>query len=63
VGATSSQVISRLSGERTTGYGFLNAAQAASIELIPFTTRITEDKRDRYLEQKLLAEKSGILNW
>jgi putative DNA primase/helicase len=33
------------------------------IKLIPFTTRITEDKRDRYLEQKLLAEKSGILNW
>ncbi|MDR1252239.1 MAG: hypothetical protein LBK62_08730, partial [Treponema sp.] len=33
------------------------------IKLIPFTTRITEDKRDRYLEQKLLSEKSGILNW
>jgi putative DNA primase/helicase len=33
------------------------------IKLIPFTTRITEDKRDRYLEQKLLTEKSGILNW
>jgi putative DNA primase/helicase len=32
-------------------------------KLIPFTTRITEDKRDRYLEQKLLVEKSGILNW
>jgi putative DNA primase/helicase len=33
------------------------------IKLIPFTTRITEDKRDRYLEQKLLTEKSGILSW
>jgi putative DNA primase/helicase len=33
------------------------------IKLIPFTTRITEDKRDRYLEQKLLTENSGILNW
>jgi putative DNA primase/helicase len=33
------------------------------IKLIPFTTRIAEDKRDRYLEQKLLTEKSGILNW
>jgi putative DNA primase/helicase len=33
------------------------------IKLIPFTTTITEDKRDRYLEQKLLTEKSGILNW
>jgi putative DNA primase/helicase len=33
------------------------------IKLIPFTTRITEEKRDRYLEQKLLTEKSGILNW
>ncbi|MDR2740538.1 MAG: DUF5906 domain-containing protein [Treponema sp.] len=33
------------------------------IKLIPFTTRITDDKRDPYLDQKLLAEKSGILNW
>jgi putative DNA primase/helicase len=33
------------------------------IKLIPFTTRITEDKRDRYLDQKLLTENSGILNW
>jgi putative DNA primase/helicase len=33
------------------------------IKLIPFTTRITEDKMDKYLEQKLLAEKSGILKW
>jgi putative DNA primase/helicase len=33
------------------------------IKLIPFTTRITEDKRDPYLDQKLLTEKSGILNW
>jgi putative DNA primase/helicase len=33
------------------------------IKLIPFTTRITEDKMDKYLEQKLLEEKSGILNW
>ena len=33
------------------------------IKLIPFTTRITDDKRDPYLDQKLLSEKSGILNW
>jgi putative DNA primase/helicase len=33
------------------------------IKLIPFTTRITEDRMDRNLEQKLLEEKSGILNW
>jgi putative DNA primase/helicase len=33
------------------------------IKLIPFITRITEDKRDPYLDQKLLTEKSGILNW
>jgi putative DNA primase/helicase len=32
------------------------------IKLIPFTTRITEDKRDPYLDQKPLTEKSGILN-
>ena len=33
------------------------------IKLIPFTTRISNDKMDRDLEQKLLEEKSGILNW
>jgi putative DNA primase/helicase len=33
------------------------------IKLIPFTTTISDEKRDKYLEQKLLAEKSGILNW
>jgi len=33
------------------------------IKLIPFTTLITEEKRDRHLEQKLLEEKPGILNW
>jgi len=33
------------------------------IKLIPFTTLITEEKMDRNLEQKLMEEKSGILNW
>jgi putative DNA primase/helicase len=33
------------------------------IKLIPFTTTIPEEKMDKYLEQKLLEEKSGILNW
>jgi putative DNA primase/helicase len=33
------------------------------IKLIPFTTRIAEDKQDKYLEQKLRGEASGILNW
>ena len=33
------------------------------IKLIPFTTTIAEEKQDKYLEQKLLEEKSGILNW
>jgi len=33
------------------------------IKLIPFTTTITEENMDRHLEQKLLEEKSGILNW
>jgi putative DNA primase/helicase len=33
------------------------------IKLIPFTTTIESEKQDRYLEQKLLEEKSGILNW
>ena len=33
------------------------------IKLIPFTTRIPEDKQDKRLEEKLKAEASGILNW
>jgi putative DNA primase/helicase len=33
------------------------------IKLIPFTTRIPEEKQDRGLEEKLRGEASGILNW
>jgi putative DNA primase/helicase len=33
------------------------------IKLIPFTTRIEEEKQDKHLEEKLRAESSGILNW
>jgi len=33
------------------------------IKLIPFTTRISEDKQDKMLEEKLRKEASGILNW
>jgi putative DNA primase/helicase len=33
------------------------------IKLIPFTTRIEEEKQDKNLEMKLKAEASGILNW
>ena len=33
------------------------------IKLIPFTTRIEEVKQDKHLEQKLLLEGPGILNW
>jgi putative DNA primase/helicase len=33
------------------------------IKLIPFTTRIPEERQDKYLERKLKDEASGILNW
>ena len=33
------------------------------IKLIPFTTRIEEENQDKHLEQKLIDEGSGILNW
>jgi len=33
------------------------------IKLIPFTTRIPEEKQDKHLEEKLKQEASGILNW
>ena len=33
------------------------------IKLIPFTVIIPEEKRDRNLTEKLMAENSGILNW
>jgi putative DNA primase/helicase len=33
------------------------------IKLIPFTTRIEEENQDKHLEEKLMREGSGILNW
>jgi len=33
------------------------------IKLVPFTTRIPEEKQDKNLEEKLKQEASGILNW
>ncbi|GHV14734.1 hypothetical protein FACS189491_11370 [Spirochaetia bacterium] len=33
------------------------------IKLIPFTTRIADEKQDKNLEEKLRGEASGILNW
>jgi putative DNA primase/helicase len=33
------------------------------IKLIPFTTTITAEKQDKHLEEKLLQEGPGILNW
>jgi putative DNA primase/helicase len=33
------------------------------IKLIPFITRIEEENQDKHLEQKLIQESSGILNW
>ncbi|GHV22927.1 hypothetical protein FACS189494_10400 [Spirochaetia bacterium] len=33
------------------------------IKLIPFTTTIPAEKQDKHLDQKLLEEGLGILNW
>jgi|TergutMp193P3_1026864.scaffolds.fasta_scaffold53565_2 putative DNA primase/helicase len=33
------------------------------IKLVPFVNRIPEEKQDKHLEEKLIAEASGILNW
>ena len=33
------------------------------IKLIPFTVSIPEEKRDKHLQEKLLEENAGILNW
>jgi putative DNA primase/helicase len=33
------------------------------IKLIPFTTTIAEEKQDKHLEQRLMREGPGILNW
>jgi putative DNA primase/helicase len=33
------------------------------IKLIPFTTTIAEERQDKHLEQKLMEEGPGILNW
>ena len=43
---------------RGTSYGIWRR-----IRLLPFDVRFSEDKRDKYLPQKLLAESSGILNF
>ena len=33
------------------------------IKLVPFTVTVAADKQDKKLEQKLMAEGAGILNW
>jgi putative DNA primase/helicase len=33
------------------------------IKLVPFITRIAEERQDKHLEQKLMREGPGILNW
>ncbi|WP_407436561.1 phage/plasmid primase, P4 family [Treponema sp.] len=33
------------------------------IKLIPFTVSIPEEKRDKHLQEKLMEENAGILNW
>jgi putative DNA primase/helicase len=33
------------------------------IKLIPFTTRIEEERQDKHLKEKLRSEASDILNW
>jgi len=33
------------------------------IKLLPFTTKIEEERQDRRLEEKLMLESAGILNW
>jgi len=40
------------------GYGFWRR-----LILIPFNVRFTGDQKDKYLEGKLKAEASGVLNW
>ena len=40
-----------------------NLAAWRRVRLIPFTTTIPPEEQDKNLEQKLLAELSGILNW
>lgn len=34
-----------------------------TIKMIPFRIIVTDDKKDKDLQEKLLSEKSGILNW
>ena len=41
----------------------IDEAMKRRLHLIPFTVTIPPDRRDKHLQQKLLAERDGILTW
>ncbi|AKJ30659.1 phage/plasmid primase, P4 family [Caldimonas brevitalea] len=41
----------------------IDEAMKRRLHLIPFTITVPPDKRDKHLQQKLLAERNGILAW
>jgi len=41
----------------------IDEAMKRRLHLIPFTITVPPEKRDQYLQQKLLAERDGILAW
>lgn len=41
----------------------VDEAMRRRLHLVPFTVTITEEQRDKALQQKLLAERDGILAW
>ena len=41
----------------------IDEAMKRRLHLIPFTITVPPDKRDKHLQQKLLAERDGILAW
>ena len=41
----------------------IDEAMKRRLHLIPFTITVPPERRDKYLQQKLLAERDGILTW
>ena len=41
----------------------IDEAMKRRLHLIPFTITVPPERRDKHLQQKLLAERDGILSW
>ena len=52
-----------VAGNHKTAIRNIDEAMKRRLHLIPFTITVPPEKRDKHLQQKLLAERDGILAW